>query len=155
MPVQQLDDNYQSDDEDVIDDNPLPPQQPSRAVRMEQDYDQLHPLNDWTKIISIEGKPGTGKTRCIHGCIKHCSMVTSGFWSLHRLVFLVSTYRAIFDTSIECNTIHTIFCVPLDNTAPRINYLLANVDVIFIDEVSMVPLDIFRHILTTLQQLPT
>ena len=30
-----------------------------------------HTMNEWLKIISLTGKPGTGKTKCLHSCIDY------------------------------------------------------------------------------------
>ena len=57
-----------NNDDELIDDDPQRPGV-QRDFQQEQHYDENHPLNDWTRVISVEGKPGTGKTRYLHACI--------------------------------------------------------------------------------------
>lgn len=113
------------------------------------------PLIDWTKIISITGKPGTGKTKCLHACIEYVIEKDLKCLVATPTGFLASSYRALFDTDIDANTLHSSFSIPIDNTRPQINWALATYDVIIIDEVSMVPLTIFTHVMCTLRELPT
>lgn len=111
--------------------------------------------HDWTKILSITGKPGTGKTRCLHACIKYLIDENLKCLVATPTGFLASSYRALFDVDIDANTLHSSFSVPIDDSPPQVNWALSMYDVIMIDEVSMVSLPIFTHILSTLQQLPT
>ena len=154
FPTQQdNDDNVNSDDE-AVDDSPEEAQ-PRRPNVVEQQYDETDALNGWTKIISILGHPGTGKTRCLYGCIQYLLSKDKRVLVATPTGFLASTYRAKFDSAIDCNTIHSAFSYPIDQSRPQVNYFLSTYDVILLDEISMVPLAIFRHILVTLQQLGT
>jgi len=154
-PTPTNDTDSDSDDDETINDDPATESVAQRVNIVEQQYDENDSLNDWTRIISVLGKPGTGKTQCLHGCIRYLIQEDKNVLVATPTGYLASTYRAIFDTSIDCNTIHSSFNVPIDHTPPQVNFLLANYDVIFLDEVSMVPKSIFHHILQTLQQLST
>ena len=111
--------------------------------------------SDWTKIISVTGKPGTGKTKCLHACIQYIIEKQLRCLVATPTGFLASSYRALFDTDIDANTVHSSFSLPIDDSPPKINWSLSTYDVIIIDEVSMVPIAIFTHIMTTLQELST
>ena len=110
---------------------------------------------DWRKVITITGKPGTGKTKCMHACIS--CVVSTGRRCLVATPtgYLASTYRSVFDSDIVCETVHSSFSIPIDNSPPKVNWSLSMYDVIFIDEISMIPLTMFEHILSTVQQLAT
>ena len=116
---------------------------------------QSQTSSDWTKVISITGKPGTGKSKCLHACIEYAVASQLKCLVATPTGFLASTYRALFDTDVDANTIHSSFSIPIDSTPPKINWSLSTYDVIIIDEVSMVPLSVFTHIMATLHELPT
>ena len=69
--------------------------------------------------------------------------------------FLASTYRGKFtEDNCSADTIHALFKYPVDPAKrPRINWQLINTDLLVIDEIPMVPLKIFQHIMNTIQQL--
>ena len=149
------DDEEEDDAQEEVDNVEM---QPPQSVDAE-DHSFHSSSIDWRKVICITGKPGTGKTKCLHSCISF--LVAKGRKCLVSTPtgYLASTYRSIFDSDIDCETIHAAFSVPIDNTPPKVNWSLSSYDVIIIDEVSMVPLlfslVIFEHILSTLQQLST
>lgn len=112
-------------------------------------------VHDWSKIISITGKPGTGKTKCLHCCIRYLIDNHNKCLIATPTGLLASSYRALFDTDIDANTIHSAFSIPIDGSRPHVNWALTCYDAIIIDEISMVPLSVFKHILSTLHELPT
>ena len=68
---------------------------------------------------------------------------------------LTSTYRSQFvEESFYCDTIHAMFKYPVaKEDKAMVNWELGQFDVLIIDELSMVPEKIFRHIASTIQQL--
>ena len=69
--------------------------------------------------------------------------------------FLASTYHGKFtEDNFSADTVHALFEYPVDPVeTPHINWQLVNADLLVIDEISMVPLKIFQHIMNTIQQL--
>ena len=102
-----------------------------------------------------DSKAGTGKTKCLHSCIQNAIENEYTCLVITPTGHLASSFCAIFHDDIHANTIHFAFSIPIDSFSPLINWLLAMYDLIMIDEVTMVPLFSFNHILSTLQQLPT
>ncbi len=111
--------------------------------------------NDWTKILSVTGKAGTGKTKCLHSCIRYIIEKELTCLVATPTGYLASSYRAIFDEDIDANTIHSSFCIPIDRSSPQVNWALGTYDLIIIDEISMVSLSHFNHIFSSLKQLAT
>ena len=111
--------------------------------------------NDWTKILSVTGKAGTGKTKCLHSCIRYIIEKELTCLVATPTGYLASSYRAIFDEDIDANTIHSSFCIPIDRSSPQVNWALGTYDLIIIDEISMVSLSHFNHIFSSLKQLVT
>ena len=110
---------------------------------------------DWKKFILINGKPGTGKT---YALCKGVRITLEQEYTVNLAAptgFLASTYRGKFtEDNFSADTIHALFKYPVDPAErPRINWQLINTDLLVIDEISMVPLKIFQHIMNTIQQL--
>ena len=110
---------------------------------------------NWQKYILIKGKPGTGKSHAVKVVIEDsldkeytvCCATPTGI--------LTSSYRSQFvEESFYCDTIHAMFKYPVaKEDRPAVNWELGKFDVLIIDELSMVPEKIFRHIASTFQQL--
>ena len=68
---------------------------------------------------------------------------------------LASNYTAaITHPQFVANTIHSSFRYPVDkNERPTVNWEIANFDLVVTDELSMVPQNIFAHIVDTIRQL--
>lgn len=57
-------------------------------------------------------------------------------------------------TYVTCDTIHSMFIIPLDGSTPTVNWRLVKFDAVVIDEVGMVCIRIIKHIMYTLNSLP-
>ena len=90
-------------------------------------------INDWLKIISITGKPGTGKTKCLHCCIQHSINQKMLCCDTNRIPCFIIQYKALFYPDIDTNMIHSSFYIALDGSMPEINCSLAMYNVIIID----------------------
>lgn len=68
---------------------------------------------------------------------------------------LAALYNAQFyDSRFRAETIHSAFRYPVDpSERPELNWDIGHYDFLVIDELSMVPTQIFEHIMKTLQQL--
>ena len=68
--------------------------------------------------------------------------------------FLATQFKDQFPDDIDTDTIHTAFHYPLSQQdRPSYNWNLSNYDLI-VDELSMVLVKIFEHILATVSELP-
>ena len=110
---------------------------------------------DWTKFVLIIGEAGTGKSQIIFRTVE---------WSLENdIQVLIATptalltmkYRNTFGEDVVCETVHPIFFYPVDDESkPTINWSLSSYDLIFVEEVSMLPSRILQHVVQTISQLP-
>ena len=109
---------------------------------------------DWRNFILVLGKPGTGKSHAIKASIY------AALQDNYRVVvatptgILQSTYRSqLTQDQFQADTIHSLFKYPVNSERPRTNWSIGNFHLLVIDELSMVPERICRHISNTLQQL--
>lgn len=101
----------------------------------------------------ITSKPDCGKMCTLHACISHaieigkkvCVVPPTGFcgMQIQNNVWRNDHHR------------HCAFQYPVEeNALPTINWELSSYDVIIVDEISIIPKVIFKHILRTIPQLP-
>ena len=65
-----------------------------------------------------------------------------------------SRFRAILPQSVDCDTVHAAFNIPVDNEQqPQTNWAISQYDIVIIDEISMVTEKHFQHILATLSRV--
>ena len=88
--------------------------------------------NDWRKVITVTAKRGTGKTKCIHSCISYLVSNDRPCLVATPTGYLASKNRAKLDT-IDCDTVHVAFSLPIDNFSPTVNWSLSRYAVIFLD----------------------
>ena len=75
-------------------------------------------------------------------------------WQFQQ-VFLAMQFKDHFLDDVDADTIHAGFCYPVvAEEQPSYNWNLSNYDLIVIDELSMVPIKIFDHIVATVSELP-
>ena len=110
---------------------------------------------NWKRFILINGKPGTGKTHTVCKAISAALQQDYNVKVAAPTGFLASTYRGRFsEDNFSADMIHGLFKYPVDPTErSQINWELVNADLLVIDEISMVPIKIFQHIMNTVQQL--
>ena len=98
------------------------------AMYDDEENERYESTQDWRKVISVTGKPGTGKTKTLHACVKFA--VDNQFTTLVATptAMLASSYRALFDEEIDANTIHSSFLIPIDGSSPQINWNLSMYD---------------------------
>ncbi len=67
---------------------------------------------------------------------------------------LACTYRNRYADAVVCDTVHSLFHYQRNHEHDN-NYIvmLANLDVIFIDEISQISTEIFHHIIANLDKL--
>ena len=149
--VVSLVDNFLSQREDSFNDIP-------EAIATSDNEDEA---DDNSEIVDthtavVKGHPGTGKSHALKAVISKCLTNDYAVAVATPTGFLQSTYRAEFiEDKFVADTIHSMFYYPVDTNKdkPRINWNIGDYQVLVIDEVSMVPTKIFKHIVSTLQQL--
>ena len=141
------------DDDDETDDNLQDNQQRHIAVRPPNPTDDAV---DWRKFVLLTGKPGTGKTHCVHKAMDEALDDERQIMVATPTGFLATTYANVFGTDITTDTVHSAFKYPVarDQQA-EVNWDLGHFDVLVLDEISMIPKRIADHIIQTVNQLPT
>ena len=150
--LQQRNDHYSSfnesastDDNEELDDIALP-----KVIK-----DGEHGNIDWKKPVIVTGEAGCGKSYTIKSIVNHLLRNDANVLVATPTGFLASVFKAMLPDDATCDTVHASFHYPVDtdSTSPSINWDLSYVDVIIIDEISMIPEVIFQHILKTLNVL--
>ena len=68
--------------------------------------------------------------------------------------FLASRFRVILPEKVACNTVHSVFHIPVDQAQKcSTNWSLSQYDILIIDEISMISERNFQHVVDTLNRL--
>ena len=135
-----------SEDLDFPDENMAYEHHPSRAA------EQIDVI--WSKPVLVTGQGGCGKSYLIQSIVNHFIQKDASVLVSVPTGYLASLFRGSLPEQVNCKTVHASFHFPVDDTqSPTINWQLSNYDMIIIDEISMVPNVIFKHILKTLNVL--
>ena len=91
------------------------------TAEMHHSLDTSTDGNEWTYILSVTGKAGTGKTKCLHSCIQNA--IENKYICLVATPtgYLASSFCAVSHDDIHANTIHFAFSIPIDGSSPLIN----------------------------------
>ena len=112
-------------------------------------------LLDWRKFLLVVGRAGTGKSFTLIKVIDACLSMTGNVFVATPTGFLAMQFKDHFLDDVDADTIHAGFHYPvLPQERPSYNWNLSNYDLIVIDELSMVPIKIFDHIVATVSELP-
>lgn len=110
---------------------------------------------DWRKYLLVVGKPGTGKSHSLIRVIEMCISQAENVLIATPTGFLATKFKYLFQDDIDSDTVHAAFHFPVSvKDQLSYNWNLSNYDLIVIDELSMIPLKIFHHILETVSELP-
>ena len=103
----------------------------------------------------ITGEAGTGKSDIFNATIHHCLQQDMNIlFSVPTGSSFAGTFRNRFGNQITCDTIHSAFSYPVKSEEhPTINWNLSNYDLILLDEMSMVPERIARHVIATISEI--
>ena len=148
-PPNTLQTHLDSDNEEIEFDQPIDSQDDQCVTAPAQCLEII-----WTKPLLLTGQAGCGKSHVIKSIVKHLIELNASVLVAAPTGFLTAVFRATLDEQVDCQTVHASFNFPVDETlSPTINWQLANYDVIIIDELSMIPNVIFRHITKTFNVL--
>ena len=100
------------------------------------------------------GKPGSGESQAIcHSVVKHVGK-EQNILVAAPTGYLASRFRAISLDEVTCDTVHSVFHIPVNKTQQSsINWVISQYDILIIDEISMISETNFQHIVTTLNRL--
>ncbi len=116
-------------------------------------YDNLEV--DWQKYLLVVGRAGTGKSFTLTKAIETANSMHLKLLVATPTGFLSTAYKDRFGECIDTDTLHAAFYYPVSpKDKPMHNWNLSNYDVIIIDELSMVPVKMFEHLLSTISELP-
>ena len=105
----------------------------------------------WSKPVLVTGKAGCGKSYVIYSIVNQLIRNNTKILIAAPTGFLASVFRSNVPHDVDCETVHASFHFPVEeDKAPTINWQLSNYDLIIIDEISMIPDVIFKHICKTL-----
>ena len=104
--------------------------------------------------IPVSGGPDTGKSFCIHHIIEYALEYNAKVAIACPTGFLPSCYKATVSEGVECDTVYTMFHVPVGDGRPAVNWALSLFDIIILDKVSQVSLCIMEHVIHSVDMLP-
>ncbi len=108
----------------------------------------------WNKPVLVTGEAGCGKSYTIKSVVNRLLEYGASILVSTPTGFLASVFKATLPEDVDCETVHASFHFPVDDsTSPYINWDLSTYDIVIIDEISMIPITIFQHILKTLNLL--
>ena len=108
----------------------------------------------WTKPVLVTGTAGCGKSYTIYSIVNRLIRDDTKILIAAPTGFLASVFRSNVPDEVDCETVHASFRFPVeDDVSPTINWQLSKYDLIIIDEISMIPDIIFKHIQKTLTVL--
>ena len=109
---------------------------------------------NWQQPILLLGKPGSGKSQAIcHSFVKHVAK-DQNILVAAPTGYLASRFRAILPAEVTCDTVHSVFHIPVNKTQQSsINWAISQFDILIIDEISMISETNFQHIVTTLNRV--
>jgi hypothetical protein len=147
-------DRFDSDDENEEDDEDLLPGTDCLPDEIHV-HNECDELLDWRKFLLVVGRAGTGKSFTLIKVIDACISMTGNVFVATPTGFLATQFKDQFPDDIDTDTIHAAFHYPVSQQdRPSYNWNLSNYDLIVIDELSMVPVKIFEHVLATVSELP-
>ena len=112
------------------------------------------PMENRNPFVAIKGQAGSGKSFLLNTILNYCETKRCRVVLACPSAKLASRYRFLHP-NITCETVHTLFAISVsDPPTYSINWSLASVHVIIVDEISQVNDTILNHIMYTRNSLP-
>ena len=110
--------------------------------------------SSWTKYRVLLGKPGTDKSQVIMRAMHTAIQQEQTVLLAAPVALLAQGYREIFGEDLHCETLHTVFNIPV-NTCQKadVNFALNRFDMLVVDESSLVSPESFQVVAATLNRL--
>ena len=147
-----------SDDDQSDDDQPTPSDSTFNPSRVTAHLPSTLVDSDQSpkkKFALIAGGPGTGKSVVISHLINDCIERNLQILFVTTGAHLARMWGSKFpDDNVVCDTVHAKFLIPPDGSDPSVNYSLTRYNIIFIDEIGLVPERMVVHILRSIDRLP-
>ena len=91
------------------------------------------------KHVLLVGEPGTAKTTIIHHIVRYCIQKDLNVLFAYATEYQARETQFLFcNDNVKCDTIHSLFKIPVDGSGSIMNWALMQFDVIIIDKVGMV-----------------
>ena len=99
------------------------------------------------------GKPETGKSQVLIGAIHTALQQECKVLLAAPVALLAQGYWAIFGSDLDCETLHAAFHIPVDaHQTADVNYALNRYGMVVVDEASLVSLESFNIVASTLNR---
>lgn len=126
--------------------------QPQRSL--DQSAGHVSSSSDWAKYHVHLGKPGTGKSQVVIRAIHHALQQEYAVLLPAPVALLAQGYKAIFGQDLEAETLHAAFHIPVDpQQTGDVNFELNRFDMVVVDKTSLVSLQTFGIMASTLNRL--
>ena len=126
----------------------------ANTAQSDQPFSRTQTNIVWTQPVLVTGKAGCSKSYAIYSIVNHCVTNNAKILIVAPTGFLASIFRNNLPHDINSETVNVSFRFPVEDAPPTINWELSKYDLIIIDEISMIPDVIFKHICKTLNLRP-